>query len=181
MSKTIKELAEELGLSKTAIRKYLTPDFREKFVETTANGVLLVSDEGANHIANQCKGLRKPVETTANQFAETTANQPQTTANQAQTSGNQFAETTANQVSDDIIKVLQETIDVLKTQLEIKDKQIEDLTEANKHLAQSINAERQNELAGTMQQFLPGESSVGSESSEKETGFWAKLFGRRKK
>ena len=40
MSKTIKELADEFGVSKTAIRKKLTEEFRSKWVETsTANGV----------------------------------------------------------------------------------------------------------------------------------------------
>lgn len=38
MSKTIKELADEFGVSKTAIRKKLTEEFRSKWVETsTAN------------------------------------------------------------------------------------------------------------------------------------------------
>ena len=40
MSKTIKEIADELGVSKTAIRNKMTDDFREKWVQTlTANGV----------------------------------------------------------------------------------------------------------------------------------------------
>ena len=40
MSKTIKELADEFGVSKTAIRNKLTEEFRSKWVQTsTANGV----------------------------------------------------------------------------------------------------------------------------------------------
>ena len=34
MSKTIKEIADELGVSKTAIRNKMTDDFREKWVQT---------------------------------------------------------------------------------------------------------------------------------------------------
>ena len=77
-----------------------------------------------------------------------------------------------NKIDAEIINVLKQTIETLQRQLEIKDKQIADLTDANNHLAQSINADRHNELAGTMQQFLP----VGE--SEKKKGFFAKLFGR---
>ena len=40
MSKTIKEIADELGVSKTTIRNKMTADFREKWVQTlTAKGV----------------------------------------------------------------------------------------------------------------------------------------------
>ena len=71
MSMTIKELAEKLGVSKTAVRKYLTPEFRERYTTTSETGAILVSDEGANQLGS----LRKPLQNTANQFAETTANQ----------------------------------------------------------------------------------------------------------
>lgn len=35
MSKTIKELADEFGVSKTAIRNKLTEEFRSKWVQTS--------------------------------------------------------------------------------------------------------------------------------------------------
>ena len=56
--------------------------------------------------------------------------------------------------------------DILKAELDAKNRQIEqlqnqvsELTQANKELAQSINADRKNELAGTLQQFLPETAS----------------------
>ena len=51
MSKTIKELADEFGVSKTAIRNKLTEEFRSKWVQTsTANGVktLVITEDGVN-------------------------------------------------------------------------------------------------------------------------------------
>ena len=108
MSKTIKQIADELGVSKTAIRNYMTADFRSKYVEISANGLLLISDEGAIQLQTKCKPTAnqpqtKFAQTTANlpqtecengvdrrkppqtKFAQSTANQPQTTANLPQT------------------------------------------------------------------------------------------------
>jgi len=61
----------------------------------------------------------------------------------------------------EIIKFLQENINVLQNQLEVKDKQIEELTATIKTQADSINADRKNELAETLidgQKMFIGES-----------------------
>lgn len=73
MSKTIKELAEEFGVSKTAIRNKLTEEFRSKWVQTsTANGVqtLVITEEGIKALKSVFQG--------GNQTANLGANQPQT-------------------------------------------------------------------------------------------------------
>ena len=51
MSKTIKELAEELGVSKTAIRKHMSEDFRLRYTKTTGNGVITIDSAGCRLIA----------------------------------------------------------------------------------------------------------------------------------
>ena len=69
MSKTIKELADEFGVSKTAIRNELTEEFRSKWVQTsTANGVktLVITEDGVNALKSIFLG------------GNHTANQPQT-------------------------------------------------------------------------------------------------------
>lgn len=49
MEKTIKDLADELGVSKTAIRKKMTDEFREKY--TRINGkTIYINDEGQKKI-----------------------------------------------------------------------------------------------------------------------------------
>lgn len=74
MSKTIKEIADELGVSKTAIRNKMTDDFREKWVQTsTANGVqtLVITEEGVNVLKSIFRGGNH----TANLGANFTENQ----------------------------------------------------------------------------------------------------------
>lgn len=74
MSKTIKEIADELGVSKTAIRNKMTDDFREKWVQTlTANGVqtLVITEEGVNTLKSIFRGGNH----TANLGANFTENQ----------------------------------------------------------------------------------------------------------
>lgn len=72
MSKTIKEIADELGVSKTAIRNKMTDDFREKWVETlTTNGVqtLVITEEGVNALKSVFRGGNHTTNLGAN-FAE---------------------------------------------------------------------------------------------------------------
>lgn len=72
MSKTIKEIADELGVSKTAIRNKMTDDFREKWVQTlTANGVqtLVITEEGVNALKSIFRGGNHTANFTENQFA----------------------------------------------------------------------------------------------------------------
>lgn len=74
MSKTIKEIAEELGVSKTTIRNKMTDDFRKKWVQTlTANGVktLVITEEGVNALKSIFRGGNH----TANLGAKLTENQ----------------------------------------------------------------------------------------------------------
>lgn len=73
MSKTIKELADEFGVSKTAIRNKLTEEFRSKWVQTsTANGVktLVITEDGVNALKSIFLG--------GNHTANIGGNQPQT-------------------------------------------------------------------------------------------------------
>ena len=118
MSKTIKQVADEIGVSKTAIRKYMDEDFKAQY--TTQEGEkspVMISDEGVEILKGKCKGR-----STENQEVETTTNQ---------------AETTANPAESDVISILKMELETLNKQLEAKDKQIQDLTEANKKLTES--------------------------------------------
>lgn len=72
MSKTIKEIAEELSVSKTTIRNKMTADFREKWVQTlTANGVqtLVIAEEGVNALKSMFGGGNHTANFTENQCA----------------------------------------------------------------------------------------------------------------
>ena len=71
MSKTIKELADELGVSKTAVRKYMTEEFRHVYTQTDRNGVITIDSAGCKLIAEYMGRSEKLSETTENKFSET--------------------------------------------------------------------------------------------------------------
>jgi predicted transcriptional regulator len=73
--KTIRNIAEELGVSKTAVRNKLTPEIREKFVQTVS-GMLCVLPEGERLIKQAFERRQAQTESaqvTANQCAEVCA------------------------------------------------------------------------------------------------------------
>ena len=136
--KTIKQIADEIGVTKQAVSKRLS-QLPPTEVATTDNGTKLISPHGESIL----KGLIKP---TTNQSPPTEA---------------PTVEPSPPTVDSDILKLLQDNLTVLQGQLAEKDKLINTLTEQNKDLnetikiqAQSINADRHNELAGTLQMQL---------------------------
>ena len=156
--KTIKQLADELGVSKTAVRNYMDDDFREKYTATDSKGVITISDDGCKVVADLLGKQDKLSQSSEKQFSETSENTENIT------------------IPRSVLAVLEEQLRQKDEQLLAKDKQIADLTEAVKSQAQSINAARHNELAGTMKQMLP-DGTV--EETKKKTGFFNR-FKRNK-
>ncbi|MBO5364596.1 MAG: hypothetical protein J6A56_03925 [Clostridia bacterium] len=126
MSKTIKELADELGVSKTAIRKYMTEEFRASHATQTDSGVITIDSEGCKLIA---ESLRKNTGNT----------------------GNQLPETSANQVSGEIIAILTEQLRAKDEQIAAQQQQIAQLTAALENTTASLQA-AQALHAGTIKQ-----------------------------
>jgi len=146
--KTIKQIADDLGVSKTAVRKRLTLEVKTKFAETIS-GVIHISPEGENIIKQG--------------FQHTS---PQTMF--AEVSANQFP-----QVSTEVSAL----IAMLQNELTIKNEQIRDLNarlaESNAALLiaqQSANAE-QLLHAGTMRKQLTNSSAAQAESDVPPIGF----------
>lgn len=129
MNKTIKQLADELGVSKTAIRNYMTEDFRAKHTEKDDKGVITITAVGCKVIS---ENLHKEAETTEKKFPE--------------------SETLTIPVS--VWQLMETQIREKDEQLKAKDQQIADLTATVKAQAQSINADRHNELIETAQHQL---------------------------
>ena len=140
MMKTIKQIADELGVSKTAVRNYMDDDFREKYTTKDDKGVIAITPDG-------CKVL-----------SENIGKQPENTANNNPES--QFVT-----IPLSVWELLEAQLREKDEQLRVKDQQIADLTEAVKSQAQSINADRHNELAGTLQ-------LQDSETKKKKGGLW---------
>lgn len=151
---TIKQLADVLGVSKTAIRKYLTAEFRANYVETTANKVITISETGCKLIAESLQKSANCVETTANQFAETTEN-------------------TANITIPLLVwNTLQAQLEEKDRQIVAQQRQIEQLTSALDHTTSSLQA-AQALHAGTMKQHqlkAPG----------KKDNWFSRIFGKNK-
>lgn len=131
---TIKQIADELGVSKTAVRNYMTEEFRAKYTEKDCKGVILVSPDG-------CKLIAESLGKTENERKES-------------------VETELLTIPRSVWLLMEDQIREKDEQLKAKDQQIADLTATVKAQAQSINADRHNELAGTMQKQLPDGSGA---------------------
>lgn len=156
--KTIRQIADEIGVSKTAVNK---------------------------QIANL--GLRSGLRKNGNQFAidehqEALIKQAFSEKSQTEIENQSQTKTqTENHEVGDLVCVLQATIDTLQGQLEVKDRQIAKLTEALV-AAQQTAAAAQALHAGTMkQQLLSGESGADQQEPEqKKAGFQKFLVVDRK-
>lgn len=149
MSKTIKEVADALGVSKTAVRKYMDDDFRRKHTETNRNGVITIDSDGCNLIA-ESMGKRweqlEPIENTVPESDENTANVT---------------------IPRSVLTMLEEQLRQKDAQLASKDQQIADLTATVRAQAESLQA-AQALHAGTMQQQMLSDGSYESAQAESE-------------
>lgn len=140
MSKTIKQLAEELNVSKTAIRKRFNDEFRANYVQTTENGMILISENG-------CKLIAETIQTNAIQFPQPTEN-PVSSEEQP------------------LLTVLQEQLTIKDEQLNRKDNQISELQNQISELTliiktQAENIQTQQALtAGTIQLKLEQKKKI---------------------
>ena len=143
--KTIRQIADEIGVSKTAVSK---------------------------QIANL--GLRSGLRKNGNQFA--IDERQETLIKQAFLEKSQ----TENHEVSDLVCVLQATIDTLQGQLEVKDRQIEKLTEAL-IAAQQTAAAAQALHAGTIQQQLvtgDARADQQEQGSKLAKRWWRRILGR---
>ena len=155
--KTIRQIADEIGVSKTAVSK---------------------------QIANL--GLRSGLRKNGNQFAiderqETLIKQAFWEKSQTEIENQtQTKSQTENHEVSDLVCVLQATIDTLQGQLEVKDRQIEKLTEAL-IAAQQTAAAAQALHAGTIQQQLvtgDARADQQEQGSKLSKRWWRRILGR---
>ena len=160
--KTIRQIADEIGVSKTAVNK---------------------------QIANL--GLRSGLRKNGNQFAidehqEALIKQAFSEKSQTEIENQSQTKTqTENHEVGDLVCVLQATIDTLQGQLEVKDRQIEQQAQTITRLTDALAAAQQTAVAaqalhaGTIQQQLV--AGAGEElQQERETvprrSWWKRLF-----
>lgn len=137
MSKTIKQIADELGVPKQRVYRYIKSNhIKEAHQE---NGVMYYDD-----------------------VAETSIKQA---FSQNGTTSKEAHEAHQNNINDTVI-------DVLKKQLEVKDRQIEQLQQTIEQLTAALTA-AQALNAADKQQLLQLE--------DKHTSFWSRLFEKKEK
>ena len=158
--KTIRQIADEIGVSKTAVSK---------------------------QIANL--GLRSGLRKNGNQFAideHQEALIKRAFSEKSQTEIENQTQTENREVGD-LVCVLQDTIDTLQGQLEVKDRQIEQQAQTITRLTDALAAAQQTAAAaqalhaGTIQQQLfTGEAGADQQGQEPEQkrGWFSKLFGK---
>ena len=154
--KTIRQIADEIGVSKTAVSKQIENLGLRSSLRK--NGNQFAIDEQQEALIKQA-------------FFEKTKTEIE---NQSQTKTQ-----TENHEVGDLVCVLQATIDTLQGQLEVKDRQIAKLTEALV-AAQQTAAAAQALHAGTIQQqLITGEAGTDQQEPEQKKSWFSKIFGGR--
>ena len=175
--KTIRQIADEIGVSKQAVFKKIKREPLSTSLQgltATVDGRLMVEVDGEKLIKQA--------------FSEIA---PSTTTNRltGAVDGLVDAPSTKNEEKmaevDGVISVLKATIDTLQGQLEVKDRQIEQQAQTIIRLTDTLAAAQQTAAAaqalhaGTIQQqLLTGEAGVDQQepAPEQKRGWFSKLF-----
>ena len=164
--KTIRQIADEIGVSKTAVNKQIANLGLRSGLRK--NGNQFAIDEHQEALIKQA-------------FSEKSQTEIE---NQSQTKTQTKTQTENHEVGD-LVCVLRATIDTLQGQLEVKDRQIEQQAKTITRLTDALTAAQQTVQAaqalhaGTMhQQRLSSEvgCAVASVELERPKSFWSKIF-----
>ncbi len=158
--KTVRQIADELGVSKTAVSKQIANLGLRSSLRK--NGNQFAIDEQQEVLIKQA-------------FLEKTKTE---NANQSQTKTQ-----TENHEVGDLVCVLQATIDTLQGQLEVKDRQLEQQAQTITRLTDALAAAQQTAAAaqalhaGTIQQrFISKEAEMDLERHEKKRRWFNRWF-----
>jgi len=193
LGKTIKQVADELGVSKQAVwqrvkrTKYLADMLADH--SRTVNGRIYIDEALEQHIKMLYSSIRVD-ETSVNKghdVYETSA---------------RVDETSVNTADGKLLDTLQQTVSMLQQQLLAKDKQIDELTAMLKAsqdqqatlasaltAAQALHAgtiqDRLTEHAGSSEDLAEDNGSLTDqgkepENPEKKLGLFARIFGKKK-
>ena len=176
--KTIRQIADEIGVSKQAVFKKIKREPLSTSLQgltATVDGRLMVEVDGEKLIKQAFSEIAPS--TTDNQLTgavDGLVDAPST----------KNAEKTAE--VDGVISVLQATIDTLQGQLEVKDRQIEQQAQTITRLTDALAAAQQTAAAaqalhaGTIQQqLITGEAGTDQQEPEQKKSWFSKVFGGR--
>ena len=126
--KTIKEVAEICGMSKTSVNRAIDELKIEKVLSGNKN---LVSDADADRIVSLLRGYGKTCEEIETNQSNSTQNQTETQQNNPKSSESSSSVTSETLQNNDIL------INFLMEQIKVKDNQISELQEENRMLIQA--------------------------------------------
>ena len=144
--KTIRQIAEELGVSKQAVHQKRKSKALETALQpftTTIHGTVYIEPEGESLLKQAFLKPELPTPSTVNVNSFTRVD------------GH------VDGAEHQLYAILKEELAAKNKQIEQLQAQVSELTQANKALAQSINADRHNELAGTIREMIPEGVSEG--------------------
>jgi len=137
--KTIKQIADEIGTTKQAVQKRISREPLCTSIQPyirTENGTKYI-DETGEDLIKQAYGKTVSTDKTIDKSIDNNHGEDNT-----------------------LYQILKAELEAKNEQLAEKDRQIERLTDTVKAQAQSINADRHNELAGTLQMQLTDSETI---------------------
>ena len=178
MAKTIKEIANELGVSKTAVSKQIANLGLRSSLRKNGNQFAIENQqEKLIKMAFQKKRQQEMV--TENSVSDEQSQTKSQTANANQSQ-------TANHEVCDLVGVLQTTVDTLQAQLAVKDVQIRELNARLAECSTALLAAQETARAaqalhaGTIQQqLITGEAGTDQQEPEQKKSWFSKVFGGR--
>lgn len=141
---TIKQIADELGVTKPAITKYMSKSFRSKYTKKQGNRILI--DEGGFADIKQHFADSSHVKTQTNRKVNDNLSQSKHKLFDNVNDGNR----NADKAYQNTLKAKDETIELLKKQLATKDEQLASmhkLMDQNQQLLLNTQAENQRLLS----------------------------------
>jgi len=181
MAKTIKEIADELGVSKTAVSKQIANLGLRSSLRKNGNQ-FAIENQQEKLIKMAFRKKRQQEIVTENSVSDEQSQTESQTANANQSQ-------TANHEVCDLVGVLQTTVDTLQAQLAVKDVQIRELNARLAECSAALLAAQETARAaqalhaGTIQQQLSdGEdhaAGVPDEQSAPNNRRWFSRFFRR--
>lgn len=181
---SIKELADQAHVTKSAIRKLMTQTFRKQYTSVSGNRIL-IDDAGAKIILGH---FANPGMQTTNEREPQTKNE--NTSSQTADKPHQGNDQTANQdANDQLVAAKDAMIQELREQLKVKDQQINGLhrlMDQNQQLLLHNQQETHQLLGVNNEDSKPVKPVTGNQDPQTETAdeapkgkksFWQRVFG----
>ncbi|WP_268912176.1 HTH domain-containing protein [Lentilactobacillus sp. SPB1-3] len=165
MSLTIKEIADQLNVSKTAIRKHMDDSFRDTYTEKDGNKIL-ITDEGVDELKQQFANS-KAVD---NDSKSDTDDNNKKTTDESSTQGDTGSNVPA--ANPEEFQLLSEQLDEQVKQLKAKDKQIAELhqlLDQSQRLQLDVQKKLKQLETRTAEQTKAIETSATDDSSDQES------------